>query len=319
MSKLIMMVGLPASGKSTYAKKLADKENAIILASDELRKELFGNVNDTEHNNELFQELHRRAIQYLKEGKNVIYDATNINSRRRVGFLSQLPTNIKKECYYMNTSLDVITDNNYNRERKVPIDVIKRMRKNLQVPMYHEGWDKINIIDKFSRYDYFDDVKYLERIVYNEGFYDYDLLMNFLSDNFLCFERIYEMPHDTPCHTLSISRHTYYVYRYLENYSKVLILAGLFHDVGKKETKEYIGKYARYIGHENVSAQEAIYYLRLLGYNEDFVIKVATLVQLHMVLPWDNNKKAEEKILDKYGVENYMLLQILREADINAK
>ena len=50
------------------------------------------------------------------------------------------------------------------------------------------------------------------------------------------------MPHDTPYHTLSISRHTYYVYRYLENYSKVLIWAGLFHDVGKKETKEVANK-----------------------------------------------------------------------------
>lgn len=315
-----MMVGLPASGKSTYAKKLADKEKAIILASDELRKELFGDVNDTEHNNELFQELHKRAIQYLKEGKNVIYDATNINSKRRAGFVSRLPINVKKECYYMNTSLDVIKENNNNRERKVPIDVIKRMRKTLQIPMYHEGWDKINIVDRFSKYDYFDDIKFLENLVYNEGFHDYNVLMDFLSNHFLCFENIYEMPHDTPYHTLSISRHTYYVYQYLQNYSKILIWAGLFHDVGKKETKEYIGKYAKYTGHENVSAQEAIYYLRLFGYDEDFVIKVATLVQLHMILPWDkNNRRIEEKILYKYSAETYTQLRILREADINAK
>jgi predicted kinase len=314
-----MMVGLPASGKSTYAKKLADKENAIILASDELRKELFGDVNDTKHNNELFQELHKRAIQYLKEGKNVIYDATNINSKRRATFLKQLPINVKKECYYMNTSLDVITENNSNRERKVPMDVIKRMRKMLQIPMYYEGWDKINIVDRFSKYDYFDDIKFLENLIYNEGFHDYNVLMDFLSNHFLCFENIYEMPHDTPYHTLSISRHTYYVYQYLQNYGKILIWTGLFHDVGKKETKEYIGKYAKYTGHENVSAQETIYYLRLFGYDEDFVIKVATLVQLHMILPWNKNNKIEEKILYKYGAETYMQLQILREADINAK
>lgn len=52
-----MLVGLPASGKSTYAKKLSKKENAIILSSDELRKELFGNINNQNHNAEVFKEL----------------------------------------------------------------------------------------------------------------------------------------------------------------------------------------------------------------------------------------------------------------------
>jgi len=59
-NKLIMMVGLPASGKSFVAEQLALKENATIHSSDSLRKELFGDVNVQDKNGEVFQELHNR-------------------------------------------------------------------------------------------------------------------------------------------------------------------------------------------------------------------------------------------------------------------
>lgn len=87
---LFFMVGLPASGKSTYAKELSKNYNAIILSSDEIRKELCGDENSQDKNNEVFIVLHRRIKEYLKSGKNVVYDATNVNSKRRKAFLDEL-------------------------------------------------------------------------------------------------------------------------------------------------------------------------------------------------------------------------------------
>ena len=40
-----MMVGLVGSGKSTYAKQLAEETNAIICSSDAIREELCGDEN----------------------------------------------------------------------------------------------------------------------------------------------------------------------------------------------------------------------------------------------------------------------------------
>lgn len=40
-----MMVGLPGSGKSTYAKELADRTNAKLCSSDAIREELTGDIN----------------------------------------------------------------------------------------------------------------------------------------------------------------------------------------------------------------------------------------------------------------------------------
>ena len=37
-----MMAGLVGSGKSTYAKQLAEETNAIICSSDAIREELYG-------------------------------------------------------------------------------------------------------------------------------------------------------------------------------------------------------------------------------------------------------------------------------------
>lgn len=95
----IMMVGLPCSGKSTYAKELSNDLEAIICSSDAIRKELSGDINLQDKNEEVFKVLHNRIKENLKEGKSVIYDATNINSKRRRSFLSEFSWLSLLSCY----------------------------------------------------------------------------------------------------------------------------------------------------------------------------------------------------------------------------
>ena len=87
---LMMLVGIAGSGKSTYAKSLS--KYYTIHSSDDLREEMFGDVNENsrESNAKLFDELHRSIKEDLKSGKDVIYDATNLNRKRRLGFLQEL-------------------------------------------------------------------------------------------------------------------------------------------------------------------------------------------------------------------------------------
>ena len=49
MSKLIVMVGIPGSGKSYRANTFAKYNDVKILSSDTYRKELFGDENDQTH------------------------------------------------------------------------------------------------------------------------------------------------------------------------------------------------------------------------------------------------------------------------------
>lgn len=84
MQKFLMLMGISGSGKSTYAKALEKNCGYKVFSSDVLREELFGNENDQTHNSEVFEELHRRILKALDAGENCVYDATNLNRKRRL-------------------------------------------------------------------------------------------------------------------------------------------------------------------------------------------------------------------------------------------
>ena len=136
---LIMLMGLPASGKSTWA----DKQTIKVCSSVKMRKELFGSETNNSHNDEVFAKLHEDVEATLKDGKSCIYDATNIYRNRRTEYLKTLPPNVRKyivvflaiPCYCM--------ERNNKRDRIVPEGVMTRMIWNIEFPLKNEGWDEI--------------------------------------------------------------------------------------------------------------------------------------------------------------------------------
>ena len=78
MATLHLMVGLPGSGKTTFAKKLAQQHNAVLFSPDDWQFKLFGNdINDPTHdeNHTKIEELMWDVAQdILKTGTDVILD-----------------------------------------------------------------------------------------------------------------------------------------------------------------------------------------------------------------------------------------------------
>lgn len=146
MCKFIMMIGIPGSGKSTFAGKIAESENAVTVSSDKLREELFGTVYEFRKNALLFSEMFGRTCKYLNEGKSVIFDATNIRSSERKRILKRFKA-VFKVCYYIKTPLEKALYQNSTRDRNVPEEVIVKMYDKIQEPQPIEGWDEIYIID----------------------------------------------------------------------------------------------------------------------------------------------------------------------------
>ncbi|MCM1334191.1 MAG: ATP-binding protein, partial [Eubacterium sp.] len=87
---LIMMVGLPGSGKTLLAHDLADKLNAQVFSSDVVRAEVCGESYSSQDNQRVFPILHDRIKGALQKRQNVIYDATNIRARDRKTFLKYI-------------------------------------------------------------------------------------------------------------------------------------------------------------------------------------------------------------------------------------
>lgn len=81
---LIMLSGLPGSGKTYFGNILRKRINAIIIESDFARKVLFPKaLYSAEENRRLFNAIHLLTENLLSLGKTVILDATNLKERDR--------------------------------------------------------------------------------------------------------------------------------------------------------------------------------------------------------------------------------------------
>jgi len=246
MAEFYMMVGLPGSGKSFLAKNMMNCEH---ISSDAIREEVFGDVNDQNHNDEVFNIMLNRTIEVLKNDGKCVYDATNLNAKRRMNLLKELRNRVGNkfhaECIVCVPSFELCCKRNNERDRVVPQFVMDRMYKQFQPPIYEEGWDEI--------------------VVYGERKYNRQYLLDLL-------EKSRSIPHDNPNHKLSIGEHMLAAEtKAIElGYGSDIREAALFHDIGKSFCKVFTNmkgeptEYAHYYGHSCVSAY--LYYQCCAGF-----------------------------------------------------
>lgn len=216
MSKLIILTGLPGSGKSTYAEKL-EKElgNALHLSSDAVRKELYGDESIQTDPNKVFRILHHRVKSSLIDGKTVIYDATNVTRKSRktvIGVANSVQAEI--ECHIVWAPVDTCIERDKNRSRTVGWPIIKKFLYSWQTPYFDEGIKVIKIVNTDLNHNI---ESYAEKL-----------------------SRDMSIPHDNPHHKLDIDEHCLEAFSYLlkNNEADMYVrTAALFHDVGKPMTK----------------------------------------------------------------------------------
>lgn len=82
---LILVIGLPGSGKSTVARLLARKLDATVLNSDLIRRELFpeSRTYSSQETQAVIKETEKRTQELLQRGATVILDALFTKQRPR--------------------------------------------------------------------------------------------------------------------------------------------------------------------------------------------------------------------------------------------
>lgn len=144
--KLILLVGTPASGKSTHATTfLTEHPEYNLVCPDHIREQVTGDASDQSANGYIFSQLVPQAIRAASlMRQSVVYDATNVSRKARRPIIK-----LAKELGYhvivqvMRTPFDTCVRLNAARERQVPIDVLERMRDQWQEPALDEGVDEI--------------------------------------------------------------------------------------------------------------------------------------------------------------------------------
>jgi predicted kinase len=147
-----ILVGLPGSGKTTWAKDLA-ADDTIILSSDEIRNELAEqgmgqkDVYDKTLNELVFKTLDERYIQAVAAGKNVILDATHLKRKYREKYIKSVAIwNAEIQCVYFDVDYEKCYERNAQRERVVPKEVIRKMYFEMEDPSLAEGFNEIILV-----------------------------------------------------------------------------------------------------------------------------------------------------------------------------
>ena len=148
-----VIVGIQGSGKSTFAKELAQKENIEIVSTDAIRKK----YKDIEEYR-VWEMVYKRMAELTKEGKDCIFDATSITRNVRKRFFDNVGSygvKVEADCYYLDTDLDIcerrIQERNLDiNELYLPIEVIYSYKERLEVPSIDEGFSKITVIKNYT-------------------------------------------------------------------------------------------------------------------------------------------------------------------------
>ena len=324
---LVVTVGLPSSGKTSWVDDFIGEnqgQTIDVISSDKIREEVFNDIEDQNHNSEVFDLMKRRTKESLSQGHVAIYEATNISSKRRRALLNELNKYYDKAiCLFKYKRLIACQIDNEKRDREVPSDVIDRMYRNFEIPHKNEGFDEI-IVDFDEKTNLYlgnkskGGIGFLkDELLAIETYDDYKSLLCQLGLN-----QCIDMPQDSKWHTLSLSKHMYFCFRAVREYhwhDINLVIASMLHDISKPNvrTEDKDQKYAHYYGHENASAYDVIdILLRYVRIDIEDILEIAWLIGNHMKLKKNIDK---DKFSNIIGYDDYLRLEALDNADNSAK
>lgn len=141
MLKVIIMSGLPCSGKSTYIKENLISRGYKVLSFDNFIMERFEtdiynkawsrymNLSDAEKRI-IRLEIDIQFRDWLLSEENIAIDFTNLTKEIRNSWLSIVPVYYRTEVKFFTEKFETILERNSNRKGKfIPLDVLSKMLK----------------------------------------------------------------------------------------------------------------------------------------------------------------------------------------------
>lgn len=138
MSKLVVLSGIPGSGKSFFSKTLRKVKGShvYIISSDKLREEVLGNPQDLSSDSLIWKMFYEMPKVYSMDKNGiVILDATHMFTSRRIE-----PIKLLKEYFdeidlvYFDIDKTIILNQNLQRDWPVPSDAMESFFAHFEKP-----------------------------------------------------------------------------------------------------------------------------------------------------------------------------------------
>ncbi len=293
MSILKILIGVPGSGKSTFAREFAMEED-VIVSSDSIRLTLFGDESCQADNGKVFKLFHQQTRESLRKGRTVWADATNINmkSRRSVIGCARKKSD-EVWAYVFLTPYRKCCINDAVRDRSVGLGVIQKMIMRFQMPILEEGFDKI-----FYIYD--DAVTYSGLNEYKEWF----------------ISKAKGFEQKSKWHREDLLEHCLKARNIVASVSEdqTFIDAAFLHDCGKLYTRTYEkGKGYHFFNHQNYGAYDFLTKVNENGNMTSEIYEIAYLINYH-----DSAYQMPPKTLKKRFSDHAELLSAFHKVDVKA-
>lgn len=156
MSELIMLVGLPGSGKSTYIKSINKDGKYTVISSDNIIDEIAAEKGISytdafsDHVGFATKKMFILAKQAINQGKPIIWDQTNMNVKNRKKKLEMFPDSYEKRAVVFSIDdLELkrrLKDRAEKTGKHIPDHVMKSMASSYQAPTKAEGFTNIKFI-----------------------------------------------------------------------------------------------------------------------------------------------------------------------------
>lgn len=153
MIQLVMLCGIPTSGKSTYIASFLSatwEPRRVVLSTDSYieSRARDNNITYNEAFNTFIKDAQRRLTfdleHAIRENLDIVWDQTNLTPKSRKGKLAQVPAHYEKVAIWFDLSLEDALTRNQNRPGKIiPPPVLKSMFRSFTPPTLSEGFDKI--------------------------------------------------------------------------------------------------------------------------------------------------------------------------------
>lgn len=136
---LIVLCGIPGSGKTTLSNRIAEFYNASIYHYDEWRYNMKYQSLEAVRN-KMYANIHLDLSHEI----DVVVDDLHLKKEDRLKLLLSIKDiQCNKILIILNTPIDICILRNHNREARILDSLIYFSEKQFEIPALNEGWDSI--------------------------------------------------------------------------------------------------------------------------------------------------------------------------------